>query len=407
MTYPGNDDQRANESEQPAAPSVTNWIPSQTTPESAPPPSPVSPATEQPTAGGLPFAATPDGYPASPPGPVQQNPIPQNPVAQIPVQPSFQAPSFESPAPPPSFPTSSYEPPAPTSSYEPPAPTSSYEPPAPTSSYEPPAAPSSPASPSEAPGPSWSTFGGQPADPVPPPMSAPQYQSGPPTIGQPAVGPVTGGQPTGVGQPYVGQPGVGQPYAGQPYAGQPGTGQPYAGQPYAGVPSAPTYDPAAMAQPYSVQPYSVAPASGAYPYGVPSAIPMVEPKRRRTGVVVLSILTTLFVLATGVMTTLFVLTKQERDRLDTQVQRLGVETTDQRQNISTIQTNLENTRRDLADSQAETKEVADQKAKLSACIKAFEALITELNKTNPSTTVLNRLDRAFVRACNEADKFLD
>ena len=368
MTYPGNDDQRANESEQPAAPSVTNWIPSQTTPESAPPPSPVSPATEQPTAGGLPFAATPDGYPASPPGPVQQNPIPQNPVTQIPVQPSFQAPSFESQAPPPSFPTPSYEPPAP------------------------PASPASPASPSEAPGPSWSTFGGQPADPVPPPMSAPQYQSGPPTIGQPAVGPVTGGQPTGVGQPYVGQPGVGQPYAGQPYAG---------------VPSAPTYDPAAMAQPYSVQPYSVAPASGAYPYGVPSAIPMVEPKRRRTGVVVLSILTTLFVLATGVMTTLFVLTKQERDRLDTQVQRLGVETTDQRQNISTIQTNLENTRRDLADSQAETKEVADQKAKLSACIKAFEALITELNKTNPSTTVLNRLDRAFVRACNEADKFLD
>jgi flagellar basal body-associated protein FliL len=312
-------------------------------------------------------------------------------VTQIPAQPSFQAPSFEPPPPaPPSFPTPSYEPPAP-----------SYQ----ASTNEPSTPPPPP--PSEAPGPSWSTFGGQPADPVPPqpmaaPTGAPQYPSGPPTIGQPAVGPVTGGQPA-VPQPA----GVGQPAFAQPGVGQPGVGQPGVGQPYAPVPSPPTYDPAAMAQPYSVQPYSVAPASGAYPYGVPSAIPMVEPKRRRTGVVVLSILTTLFVLAAGVMTTLFVLTKQERDRLDAQNQRLGVETTDQRQNISTIQTNLENARRDLADSQAETKEVADQKAKLSACIKAFQALILELNKTNPSTTVINRLYRAFVRACNEADRYLD
>jgi septal ring factor EnvC (AmiA/AmiB activator) len=162
------------------------------------------------------------------------------------------------------------------------------------------------------------------------------------------------------------------------------------------------------AQPYSVQPYSVAPASG-YGYPVPSAIPVpVEPKRRRTGVVVLSILTTLFLLAAGVMTTLFVLTKQERDRLDSQAQRLGVETTDQRQKISTLQSDLDSTKRDLTDSQSEAKEVADQKAKISACVKAFYSLIEELNKADgANTAAVQRKDRAFARTCQEADKYLD
>ena len=101
-------------------------------------------------------------------------------------------------------------------------------------------------------------------------------------------------------------------------------------------------------------------------------------------------------------------TKQERDRLDSQTERLGVETTDQRQKISTLQTDLDNSRRDLTDSRAETKEVADQKAKVSACVKAFYALLEELNKTQgANTTAVQRLDRAFARTCNEADKYLD
>jgi hypothetical protein len=310
MSYPGNDDPRTNESEQPPAPSVTNWVPSQPTGESTPPPSPLSPftsGTEQPTAGGRPFAATPDSHQAPPP-PVD----PPTPVA----------------------------PPAPV-----PAPTPVAQP-APTTGSIP----------------------------------TPQYAAGPPTMGQPPVG-----------QPYapVPSPPTYDPAMAQPYAAQPYSAQPYS------------------AQPYSAQPYSVAPGSGAYAYGMPSAVP-IEPKRRRTGVVILSILTTLFVLAAGVMTTLFVLTKQERDRLDGQVQRLGVETTDQRQKINTLQTDLDGAKRDLTDSQAETKQVADQKAKVSACVKSFLDLLAALNRSNGQTNAeVRRLDRAFTTTCNEAERYLD
>jgi hypothetical protein len=324
MSYPGNDEPRTNDGEQPATPSVTNWIPSQPAGEPTSPPPPPS-ATDQPTAGGRPFAATPEPTFEAPPPPTFEAPPP---TFEAPPQPTFVAPPE----------------------------------------------PSSPV----------------PAAPVP--TGAPHFAAGPPTMGQPVAGPITAGQPA-IGVPV--------------------------GQPYAPVPSPPTYDPAAMAQPYSAQPYSAhpyssapysaAPASG-YPYGIPSAIPgpPVEPKRRRTGVIVLSILTTLFVLAAGVMTTLFVLTKQERDRLDSQAQRLGVETTDQRQKINTLESDLANAKRDLTDSQAETKEVADQKAKVSACVKAFYDLLAALNRSNgQSNAEVNRLDRRFSSACQEADRYLD
>jgi hypothetical protein len=325
MSYPGNDDSRTNESDQPPAPSVTDWIPSQPTGEATPPPSPPSPftpGTDQPTAGGRPFVAAPDSYQPVPP----------------------------SPAP---FAASQTDP----------------------------------------------TTGQNPPVPVAPPSVAPTPVATPVPLGAP--GPTTGSIPT-------------PQYA----AGPPTMGQPPVGQPYVPVPSPPTYDPAAVAQPYSaqpysvqpysVQPYSVAPASGAYAYGIPSAVPVPESKRRRTGVVVLSVLTTLFVLAAGVMTTLFVLTKQEADRLDGQVQRLGVETTDQRQKINTLQTDLDNTKRDLTDSQSETKEVADQKAKVSACVKSFLDLLAALNRSNGQTNAeVQRLDRAFSATCNEAEKYLD
>jgi hypothetical protein len=317
MSYPGNDDSRTNESDQPPAPSVTDWIPSQPTGEATSAPSPpFTPGTDQPTAGGRPFVAAADSYQPPPPSAAPASPPPPSPAPFAASQ---------------SDPTTGQNPPVPVAH---PVPVAQ---PAPTTGSIP----------------------------------MPQYAAGPPTMGQPPVG-----------------------------------------QPYAPVPSPPTYDPAAVAQPYSVQPYSVqpysvAPASGAYAYGIPSAIPAPE-KRRRTGVVVLSILTTLFLLAAGVMTTLFVLTKQERDRLDGQVQRLGVETTDQRQKINTLQGDLDNTKRDLTDSQSETKEVADQKAKVSACVKSFLDLLAALNRSNgQSNAEVQRLDRAFSATCNEAEKYLD
>jgi hypothetical protein len=377
MSYPGNDEPRTNDGDQAPTPSVTNWIPSQPTgePVTAPPPS----ATDQPTAGGRPYAATPEPTFAPPPEPTFAPP-PEPTFAAPPPEPTFAAPApqptFAVPPPQPSFiPVS--EPPQPTY-VAPPTPGFSAAPEPPT---QVPAAPAPPIH--------------EPATPAPPtqmPPSPVPFPAGPPTMGQPAVGPTTGGLPV------MAAPG---------------------GQPYAPVPSPPTYDPAAVAQPYSAQPYSAqpysahpysaAPASG-YGYGIPSAIPapQVEPKRRRTGVIVLSILTTLFVLAAGVMTTLFVLTKQERDRLDSQAQQLGVETTDQRQKINTLESDLATAKRDLTDAQSETKEVADQKAKVSACVKAFYDLLAALNRSNgQSNAEVNRLDRRFSSACQEADRYLD
>ena len=243
---------------------------------------------------------------------------------------------------------------------------------------------------------------------LPPPPSAPPPSPAPYAASQ--SDPTTGQNPPVPTPAYA--------------AGPPTMGQPPVGQPYAPVPSPPTYDPSAVAQPYSAQPYSaqpysahpysaqpysVAPGSGAYAYGMPSAMPMpAEPKRRRTGVVILSILTTLFLLAAGVMTTLFVLTKQDRDRLDGQVQRLGVETTDQRQKINTLQTDLDSTKRDLTDSQSETKQVADQKAKVSACVKSFLDLLAALDRSNgQSNAEVTRLNRKFSTTCEEAEKYLD
>jgi hypothetical protein len=248
---------------------------------------------------------------------------------------------------------------------------------------------------------------------LPPPPSAPPPSPAPYAASQ--SDPTTGQNPPVPTPAYA---------AGPPTMGQPPIGQPPVGQPYAPVPSPPTYDPSAVAQPYSAQPYSaqpysahpysaqpysVAPGSGAYAYGMPSAMPMpAEPKRRRTGVVILSILTTLFLLAAGVMTTLFVLTKQDRDRLDGQVQRLGVETTDQRQKINTLQTDLDSTKRDLTDSQSETKQVADQKAKVSACVKSFLDLLAALDRSNgQSNAEVTRLNRKFSTTCEEAEKYLD
>jgi hypothetical protein len=236
-----------------------------------------------------------------------------------------------------------------------------------------------PVAPPVAPTPAVATPGAPPAVPVP----TPQYPAGPPTGAQPPVGPAYHPVPS---PPTYDPAAVAQPYSAQPYSAQPYS-----------------------AHPYSAQPYSVAPASGAYAYGMPGAMPAPPaPRPRRTGTVVLSILTTLFVLVAGVMTTLFVLTKQDRDRLDNQVQQLGVEATDQRQRIDTLQSDLANTRRDLTDSQAEAKEVADQKAKVSACVKSFLSLLEALNRSNgePNAEV-RRLDRAFTTACNEADDYLD
>jgi hypothetical protein len=196
-------------------------------------------------------------------------------------------------------------------------------------------------------------------------------------------------------------------------------GPPTGAQPYAPVPSPPTYDPAAVAppfsaqpysvQPYSVQPYSVAPSSGAYGYGAPvGSVMPVPPRRGRTGTVVVAILATFFLLATGVMTTLFILKTQEANKLNAQVDRLSVEATDQQEELDTLQTDLDNARRDLTESRAETREVIEQKAVVSACVTAFYDLLGALARAQGADTrdVQNK-ERAFETACDEADKYLE
>jgi len=140
---------------------------------------------------------------------------------------------------------------------------------------------------------------------------------------------------------------------------------------------------------------------------MPSAIPAPPEKRGRAGTVILSILTTLFLVAAGVLGTLFILKNQEANKLSSQVTQLTGETTTQRGRIDTLQKDLDTTKRDLTAAQADTAEVTEQKKIISDCVNAIYDYFAAVAKANgQNTKAVQTADAAVNKKCDEADKYL-
>ena len=170
------------------------------------------------------------------------------------------------------------------------------------------------------------------------------------------------------------------------------------------MPAPPTYDPTAVAQQYSAPP-----TSGPYGYGMPmmSAIPAPPPQRGRTGTVVLSILTAVFLVAAGVLGTLFVLKNKEADKLSAQVSQLTTDVSAAKTRSDGLQRDLETAQRDLTDSKAQIDEVTAQKKAITDCFDAITAFSQEFAKSGGKETAATRaLEADLDKKCTEAQKFM-
>jgi septal ring factor EnvC (AmiA/AmiB activator) len=168
------------------------------------------------------------------------------------------------------------------------------------------------------------------------------------------------------------------------------------------VPIPPTYDVTAVGQPFSAPP-----TSGPYGYGIPmmSAIPAPEPRRSRVGTVILSVLTTLFLVAAGVLGTLFVLKNQEAKRLDSQVSQLGTDLAASKTKAESAQKDLDSTKRDLSDAKAQVDEITTQKKALADCINAIvDAGRAAASGANSATLKVKEAD--LEKKCDAAQKYL-
>jgi hypothetical protein len=197
---------------------------------------------------------------------------------------------------------------------------------------------------------------------------------------------------------------VGYPTSAIPGAIVPPAGYPQTA-PYPSVPGPPTYDAAAVAQQYSAPP-----TSGPYGYGMPmmmSAIPAPPPaKRGRVGTIVLSILTTLFLVASGILGTLFVLKNKEADKLTSQVTQLGGDASAAKTKSETLQKDLDNTKRDLTDSKAQLDEVTAQKKVMADCLNGLSAYGQEVAKGGSNTPAAKAKLADLNKKCDAADKLI-
>jgi outer membrane murein-binding lipoprotein Lpp len=307
--------------------------------------------------------------PADPPAPAVP---PQNPPQYVPppVVPTYSSSSPYEPQPPvyqpPPQPT--YQP-APTPTYEP-APQPTYEPaPAPTYEPAPTPAPSSPETPAATPAPTYSTGAAAvpaAADPVKAP-TPPSYDA---TV-------------------------VGQAYAAQQYSAQPYPGQAYPGQAYPGQ--------------YPGQQYSAPPVSAPYAYAMQAGLMGVppQPKKGRAGIIVLSILTAVFLVSTGVLGTLFIMRTSDANDLSAQVTKLDADNKANAAKANALQKDVDSAKRDLTDAKTQADEMSRQRGVLADCL---NAIIDE----NAAFAAAGRVETAEVKAkeavtntkCNLATKLL-
>jgi hypothetical protein len=157
------------------------------------------------------------------------------------------------------------------------------------------------------------------------------------------------------------------------------------------MPAPPTYDPAAMAAQYSAPPVSG-------PYGYAPMPPPPAKKGVATGV--LSVLTAIFVLASGALGTLFVMKNREASNLSGQVTQLNT-------TVASTEKELETTKRNLKDSDDELKEVTSERKAMADCLNGiydfWDALDAANGQDTPATDAA--ADEAD-RLCDIADKYL-
>jgi hypothetical protein len=166
------------------------------------------------------------------------------------------------------------------------------------------------------PAPTWPSY--QPATPSDPYQIATQGGAGTPAqpnYGQPPSGQPTYGQ-TPYGQPTPSQPTTDQPAYGQTIPNQPGYVPPAYGQTDSQTPyGQPTSSQPAYGQTPYGQPTSSQPAYGQTPYGQPSygATPwqLVPQKKRRTGLIIVSIIAVIVVVCGGLVAIGLVVSKSD------------------------------------------------------------------------------------------------
>ncbi len=160
------------------------------------------------------------------------------------------------------------------------------------------------------------------------------------------------------------------------------------------MPAAPTYDPAAMA----AAQYSGPPVSGPYGYAPMGAPP--APPKKGVATVVLAVLLTIFVLASGAFGTLFVLKNREASDLSGKITQLNG-------TVASTQQELDTTKRNLEDSDDELKTVTSERKAMADCLNGiyafWDALDAAGGTTNPATDAA--ADEAD-RLCELADKYL-
>ena len=112
-------------------------------------------------------------------------------------------------------------------------------------------------------------------------------------------------------------------------------------------------------------------------------------KPSKTGLIVLSVLTALFVLAAGVMTTLFLQQRGEAQKANSQVVTLGGQLNQTKAKAEQLQRDLDNAKRDVTDAKAATDEVTTQKKTLADCLNAIYDYWDALDKAadRETTTV--------------------
>ena len=170
------------------------------------------------------------------------------------------------------------------------------------------------------------------------------------------------------------------------------------------MPAPPTYDPAVMAQQYSAPP-----TSGPYGYGMPmmSAIPASPPPRGRAGVVVLSVLTAVFLVAAGILGTLFILKNNEANNLNTQVRQLTTDVTAAKSKSEGLQKDLDSAKRDLSDSKEQFNELTAQKKAITDCFDAINAFSEEFAKAGGRENAATKaLEADLNKKCTEAQKYM-
>jgi flagellar basal body-associated protein FliL len=203
----------------------------------------------------------------------------------------------------------------------------------------------------------------------------------------------------------AGQPAPAYPVSAAPASAVPG-GQP--AYPVSAVPGQPAAAYPAAVYPPAAYPVSAVPGAGPEYGGLPvSALPYGYPqmaqKPKKTGIIVLSIVTGLLVLATGTLSALFFVESTERKSADKLVaeQKAAIEAETTR--AKDLDTQLQGSKaevqkltQEIAGAKSKTEDVTKEKEALAACFRAMEQYFISQSKANQT---------ALQTACNEAERY--